>query len=123
MAQGTAACWLTHPIYTERKMSTCPVCGQARENAGVCPCGYDFNTGRGGASEATRKLAFRSGVALLCVSIFFPVTLGALVVLQKTDWTAHPTGLGVTLALTAVYCFAGVVVGVILIRKGRKRSR
>ncbi|HZT39077.1 MAG TPA: hypothetical protein VFA28_14375 [Bryobacteraceae bacterium] len=101
-------------------MSKCPVCGRARESAAVCACGYDFVTGRGGASESTRKLAFRSGVALLCVSIFVPAALGVLAALQKTDRTAHPTGLGVTLVLTAVYCLAGVVVGIILIRKGRR---
>lgn len=103
-------------------MSTCPVCGRTRgESADVCPCGYDFNTGRGGAAESTRKLAFRSGVALLCVSLFFPVALGVLLLFQTSDRRAHPTGLGITLALTVLYCLAGVVVGVMLIRKGRKR--
>ena len=102
---------------------TCPVCGRGQDqNAAVCACGYDFNTGRGGAAESTRKLAFRAGVALLCVSMIVPVTLGLLVVLQNSDQRSHPPDLGVTFVLTLLYCVAGGMAGVILIRKGRRRE-
>src|SRR5215475_9611521 len=100
---------------------TCPVCGRSDNQAATaCVCGYDFKTGRGGAEESTRKLAFRAGVALLCVSMFVPITLGILVILQNSDQRAHPLDLGVTFVLTLLYCVAGGVVGVILIRRGRR---
>jgi hypothetical protein len=88
----------------------------------VCFCGYDFKTGRGGASESNQKLAFRAGIALLCISVLFPITLGILVLLQSSDQNAPPD-LGVTFVLTLLYCAAAGVVGVILIRKGRRVRR
>jgi len=103
---------------------TCPVCARGQDqNATVCVCGYDFNTRSGGAAESTRNLAFRAGVALLCVSMIVPVILGLLVILQDSDQRAHPPDLGVTFVLTLLYCVAGGVVGIILIRKGRRERR
>jgi hypothetical protein len=102
---------------------TCPVCGRAQdESATACACGYNFKTGHGGAAESTRKLAFRAGIALLCISVIFPITLGVLVLLQSSDQNPPPD-LGVTFVLTLLYCAAGGVVGVILIRKGRRVRR
>jgi hypothetical protein len=99
---------------------TCPGCGRIwPDDKTVCECGFDFRTGRGGAKESHRKLAFRSGVALIVIAFIVPVILGVLLMLQPAQ-DQKTSSLGVTFALTLFYCLTGLVVGAYLIARSRR---
>jgi hypothetical protein len=99
---------------------TCPVCGRSSaEDATECGCGFNFQSGRGGAKESNRKLAFRSGVALICVGAIVPAILAILLEFQPAQ-DRQASGLGVTFALTLFYCLTGLVVGAYLIARSRR---
>ena len=99
---------------------TCPVCGRlSAKDAAECACGFDFQSGQGGARDSNRKLAFRSGIALICIAVIVPVILAVLLEIQPAQ-DKQASGLGVTFALTLFYCLTGLVVGSYLIARSRR---